>query len=751
MKRKRIGSSHCSAGKHHPKPSYKPKPLPEFLNTDSAIAASRFATYRLPEIKSLWRSFSSAAPENNDIFAHYRSRGCTTSSRHLRRRTGSHFRRKHHRFPRSDGGETEQKTRKTRRKPSLLREKNTQWTHLATSDTVSLDNKDASSEKKWLQTHLWHTKRFYMSPPLKCFDNWCIPLAHNNRGSQAAIRLAKTKSVIQDATYTIGGRSIVLECDDREDVHLVVDMLCGGKSSLSAPFLLDQAVLSGIILGYGYVYDLSTCNYPSGLIGPSSFFFGHSSEADRFFVRITTEASIFDRVLRMARDIATAQFESKAYNLRIEPVCLLKVRGKESTKAISSSVDISTDTQSRNQSVLLWENLSKCDEIHSVLSHGTIISGKFQGAIKDDLQSHSQDCADSMSLSKRKDEVGNITSIMLENHEFNLTNEILDENSLILIGQRPNEDESDVVLNGWDILCHPNVTNEVFYSLCMIGGGCVIGYLESASLSIHSKVPITLWPRDYPDTSIGKEYYSRESNDWQVLRYCVEEGTSGGRIMTGLKRFVAKCSDPQVILGTKVRMKALNFSHITNDTKSEPVVVRGSFVAPFRNILSCYDAHSAHRVKFHEDQDQHAIRRRPRRKVKNKFESSKAPALSTDRLKLQHEVCSKMLSSLSVSALIRCYLVVEGRGTINCGSKIAYHSDSTTLHLGFVVMSSFFDEHGLVHGVGIVSANSFLNCLLHIKQGDVLVRKDNNFKPSFGIKVSVQMDDDRVTEVFLKI
>ena len=105
------------------------------------------------------------------------------------------------------------KSRKARWKPALMKQEHDYWKH-STNSGLSLENNENITHKhtsNWLETHLWHAKRFIMSPSLSIFNNWCIPLTHANRGSRAALRLAKTKATVQDATWTMGGRVLVLE------------------------------------------------------------------------------------------------------------------------------------------------------------------------------------------------------------------------------------------------------------------------------------------------------------------------------------------------------------------------------------------------------------------------------------------------------------------------------------------------------------------------------------------------------------
>lgn len=758
MKRKRNETPKDPKRKH-PKPVYKPKPVPEFLNTDSSITASKFAVCRLPEMKSLWRTFSSNAPEHNDDLAHYHSRGCTTSSRHLRRRTGSHFRRKRHRFPKSDGGESEHKSRKTKRKPALLKEKNTQWqkvSSLLNKNTVTVGS-ETKSEKKWLATHLWHTKRFHLSPPMKCFDNWCIPLCHINRGSRAALRLAKTKSTVQDATYTINGKSLILECRDREELHNVIEALCGGRRAVSAPFLLDETVTLGFKIGYGLVYDVNH-RYPSGLVGPSSFLFGKTQD-DKYFVRIVPEASIFESVKELLlHQMDSKNLDNDSWNLDMEPIALLKIRGQEATNAITSSLTLVTETSEKDHNdSMLWQRISKFNAIHSFLPHGCTISTKLVTINRSHCNSKSF-CDDNNDeneetkndpMEEMEGAVDDMITEISNMNDFKNLPRTFRDNNVVIIAQAPNEDSSDVVVNGWDILCHPQRANEIFSALNTVGGACAIGYVEAASISLQAKTPTLLWPQDYPDCDIGKEYYSCRSDEWQVFRYCSEEGTSGGRINTGLKRLLARCSDVSVDLGTKVDIKSIDWSQFHDNEDSEPVLVRGSFIAPFEQILCGFDPDFSERLESFSENNQ--VQRRPRRKVQNKFGRFRIPKISQDHLKVQRENCSNLLSSLSFSALLRCYLVVEGTGTIPSGSKILFKSKAGDIKLGYVTMSSFSRRFGYNHGVGFISAKGFLRCLLHVKSEDLRIRKDPSDGPKVNLVVAVQVDDTRMTTVSLSI
>jgi hypothetical protein len=185
---------------------------------------------------------------------YYQSGGKKISNRHLRRRATSHYRKQHHRFPqgmkpstippdnKEDKYMKRRKTppcRKMKRKRSILQTLHLDWqdhtnedhndimTSNATATRNNIPSLSSSSQtilvkKNWLATHLWHTKRFHMSPPLlQAYAGFCIPICHNNRDSQAIVRLIheNDKCTIQDVTWMIGGIAILLE----QVVPLVVE------------------------------------------------------------------------------------------------------------------------------------------------------------------------------------------------------------------------------------------------------------------------------------------------------------------------------------------------------------------------------------------------------------------------------------------------------------------------------------------------------------------------------------------------
>ena len=757
--KKSVVRDKLKAYKKHPKGSFKrPKfsaELPKFLDAESSITAARFGARRLPEMKKMWKSLlvESSSEETrgvDDYSAYYKSGGCKISNRHLRRRTGSHNRRRRHRFPANQSSEVAEendasgdikcdksaeslKSRRARRKPQLLRVKNSQWKNInrttitdeSEKNIVCNDTKD--EPPCWLETHLWHSKRFFMSHSLSIYDKWCLPLGHTNRGSRAALRLAKSKSTIQDATWSIAGRSIIVEIEDEDDdmngcsadlLHFV-ERMCGGSRKHSALFLLNERVIQGAEVGYGLVYELGS-QFPLGVVGPAYFMFGKDNDVS--FVNIIVDGSIINKVEDIVRELATAEDEdeeNRSYVMTRETMGLIRVRGAEATEVISKSLKISKSHMPEND--LDWNQLSENKGLHASLSHGTIL--------KIVLDSE-QTCR------RRRDEDKMIDNDQDNDQENHVSmSPRLKGSDIILISQNPNGVEGqnsslNSVVNGWDIICPPSLASTIFTALNYIGGACAIGYVEESCFRTEAEPPLPVWPRDYPDTEVGKAYWSGDNDEWNVLRYCVEEGLGGGRIKTGLKRLLAKCNDTCkdvnvakiTTVSEKTNIRKVDWGGIlqsssdntqkVNDQSSTIVLVRGSFRMPFVNAL---DGFGRICVEAPAELMEHK-RRRPRRRVQGKNKSIFMPPMKKELFERQTEFCETLLQSLSFSALLRCHLVVEGKGTIYPGMTINCGIDGSIQVLGQVVAGCFSQNRGYFHGLGIISSRGLLSVLTQERQ-----------------------------------
>ena len=796
-----------------------PSSLPRFLDSTGAVTAGTFAARRLPEMKSLWRSFLSTkhaksdavtfnvgsgapstgatAPTTDDA-ALYRSGGRKTSDRHLRRRTGSHSRRRRHRYPTGDmlpqleaastddqmktnesgevviandikSNEQDKKPcRRARRKRGTLREAHRHWQVTSSSFEMStlspLEQKDPSETpsfpSKWLETHLWHTKRFHMGN----LFGWSVPLVHTGRGTVAALRLAQTNCTVQDATWSIDGGAVVLCSPSMEALCVTLAKICGEQAKI----LQDKMVLSGVRWGEGTVHQHGA--FPLGVIGPARFLFyrqeknGNSGSAEEYHVAIFVHPAIRGKLYEALSSVAGAGDCECSLDKIAGGLSLIQVRGTNAMNAIRSALRPTPE----DDNAMSWNQMSQSSQAHMTLPHGTImpvnISPKLSTTtspqtcenvdvakakqIKENIIAHIEQLRGSQSL----DLVPSISSI--GSNKF-----------AALISHRSNNGASQGCHNtascGWDILCSPGMANEIFLCLNNKGGACAIGLAEAASAALEAEPPIALFPRDFPDTETGEAYWSGRNSEWNIVRCCFENGAQGGRFKTELKRTLKS-----QILNTYtggISYQAIDWSSITdrkvktdeeadsdgNDgiVSSGVEVVRGTFGAPFAQALTGSGRFTA------KDQGASSSKidgkkRRPRRRVRPSTIAVNAEPLEDEEADAHENMCQMLLSSLSLPALLRCHILVEGKGNLTTGATIFEYNKGTATQgnnpdsctkLGYVVAGAFSSNRGQCHGSGFVGAAKLLQNLIENEHANtVSVTSQGEGDRSAALRVLVQ-------------
>lgn len=694
---------------------------PSFLDADSTITASKYAATRLHEMKSLWCSFLEKSTPSINEESYYMSKGCTISNRHLRRRTGSHNRRKRHRYPQGNELESKGKSRKTRRKPKLLQEKHSHWQN---SNVVS-------EESNWLTTHLWHTKRFRMSPPLSIYNNWCIPLGHTNRGTKSALRLAHTKSTIQDATWNIGGQAFILKSKNVHDLIQVVEMLCGGSRSHSASFLENEDVIDGLEAADGFVYELNS--FPKGILGPATFIFGKEGSSDMHFVRILVHVGIMNRFNSLLSLALDSLKDSVDIQQSKTPVSLLRVRGAQAKTTLKTALAFSIGDSLKEGDMP--------DDLHTHFNHGSIVSGTLT-KIKAGTSINGENVPKTSD-----DKTMNGDQFMNKLSDSELNHSEIEENELTLISQLPNgKSSSNTVVSGWDLLCHSSQAREIFLALTNVGGACAIGFIEDSMFRMEAEPPLPIFPRDYPDSTIGEDYFKGDSPEWKILRYCIEEGMGGGRVKTGINRLLRDCikekdgdktnkaTHPSSISRRLTQFQFdwdSLFSQNENDSRIHHVLVRGHFVAPFIDALMQFGE-----TYFQSLEQKNQNDRRPRRRNRSPTDLIVLPPCPKEKFE-QHQLhCSNLLKSMSIPALLRVFVEVQGRGTAFSGMQIL----SNDKVLGYITAGGFSQQKGKSHGVGIISSLAFLTAVSTCGQGSFFCQRNSEIS-LIGLKVILHSEE----------
>ena len=655
--------------------------------------------------------------------------------------------------------EYQEKSRKAkRRRGKGLIFENLGWTRTCdtTGNTNNGNEETGNNEpKNWLGTHLWHARRFHVSPSLSVFGNWCIPLIHSGRGSKAALRLCRTSCTVMDSTWTIGGTILRLSVpwekrrsDGGGEVKdgsvtgggdLLIPLLlriCGGGAS--NPFVHDREVLDGIKMGQGMIYGLD-CSFPSSsALGPAKFLFGQDWERGESWVRIMVSPSILDRVAQVLDDLLSARSNIKKIGKENDQgkmrwckidggMAMLQVRGLDATKCIHNSTKKMVHAVSRMEEeccCLDWNVISKYSDAHTVVPHGTIIPVSY------DISSseiHSKNESDSKSFDKPSTGHKDLTEYLEKtkirpddyyNQKSSFFSSLYNnKHTIFLISHSPsapgktNNKSSNILDCGWDILCHPTLVNDIFHSINISGKACAIGFAEDCALQLEADSPLLLWPRDYPETDVGRLYWSGESDEWNLIRYCVESG--GGKINTDLRRLIKSCVNTNHCSISVVSSRTIKdisrtetvesirsddtselINHVTpiqwdnvansvgsnesiNKTHALSVsVVRGDYITPFQDAISCLGEETVRTIygRAKKDEGNHLTektrRRRPRRKVRSLCDVINASPLPRIEADSHQKMCRMLLASLSIPSLILCRLVMEGKGTLQSAMPI---------------------------------------------------------------------------------
>jgi len=701
----------------------------QFLDSSATVHAGLFGARRLPEIKSLWRHVvqNEFNLEHNSQPDHITTRkvgesgGGKLSSRHLRRRAGSHKRRRRHRFPRGvessntdvddqsdilqaseqlqqpkekDMSQVKQKSRRARRKPALLKQMHSSWWQPQQRKQNPEKGKGLNSIKtnhhNWIPTHLWHAKRFHVSS--SPIFSWSVPLLHANRGSRASLRLATSKCTIQDASWEVAGCAITLRAcrvnSSTSTGEHVIKVLQSMLEKVTDINLSDDSIISGQRSAEGLIHEIDS--FPAGLVGPGTFMFKpmkhDATDSEVHFLSIFVHPAIRLKVMAILTTLVENHQSAAQLRISTKPYSLLRVRGTSSTATVADVLSVN------------WIDMLPRDMNVSEVDHGTLFKTNVQ--------------CDSSTQSPNQ--------IVLKRHQPNNHHNHLQQNT---------------ACSGWDILCHPSICNDLFQLLVREGGSCAIGLLEDARAQLEAYPPLPIFPRDYPDSAEGRLYWEGSSKDWTVVRSCVEgswgrnnklirrsqSGSGDGKTASDEPEISKLVTNSYVFARKNLR---INWSCLVSPNSDQSViVVRGSFGVPFLQLL-----HGCGRLLHSESTGQ---TRRPRRPVRPSNVAVHAPPLSKDEKERHSKFCQKLKTSLSLPALLRCEVVFENKGSPSVGDVIfiishdgscddnSVQSSGKESPLGLVIAGGFSPTRGRSYGVALVSAAMFIDALDGTEHGMV--------------------------------
>ena len=217
----------------------------DILDSTIEIDVIKYAAFRRKEIELLHsESFMSKEDKHKSLFQ--------MLPRHMRRRTMGYIRKRlPHRIRASaiikpPAKKAKRPSRKYRRRPTNLVKEYAR-------------RKSEILNKAWLETHIWHAKRFHMSDSLYGYK---LPLFENCKNKRAIYKCLNKSCCIHDESYYV--------CNELEGEQEILikslSRICSQKIGLT---FASKMFLNGQYEGRAILYEKD--QYPFGCIGPVRF------------------------------------------------------------------------------------------------------------------------------------------------------------------------------------------------------------------------------------------------------------------------------------------------------------------------------------------------------------------------------------------------------------------------------------------------------------------------------------------------
>ena len=665
--------------------------------TKVTVSVAKFTSRRLPEMNEFWTrhvtssnlfcnanytttSSSSIKDCYTQSIRYLKSQGgSNTTSRQLRRRTRSYMPWTRSRFPSSFPTFYSQSRRARRRKAQQLQSLHRSWWHPTTNN-----NQNNNINSNWLETHLWHTKRFYMQQIVfeKNTPPWCLPLAHTGRGTQSIVKkmIHQSCCTIQDHTWF---HQPLISLSEMMDNISTLQNFCNRIFGLS--FL--NIVHSGLFCTNVLFYKLDA--YPQQCIGPGRIYC-HSSKGLLQHVFLSVHPAIRRQVeatvdeWKTSHDTTIRSRDSESRNtptsfLLTTPTALISIRGYNSTQVIANALNPVNDDNTIEPSSVKsnsWNQWFTNKELQPAHLSAVPITLQIQTLQNGDQKVLLVPTSEDMSTGLQT------TTVSCW---------------LLFVSPKPSATSVEAnILSGWDILCPATYAKVLFMALEKQTNVFAIGIFEESALQLEAEY--SQFPRDYPDTLEGQKYWSGTDTNWNTIRACQEQRQ---RINFPFQKKPTFMSIDWTTL--------LKADH-EGIGSSDVVLVRGdAFGRPFCQVLhgmglSVLDPTTP-------ESSSRESRQRPRRKVRPLSKNAQAHPNTQQDQRIHLNVCNELLSSLSLPALLRCSLRACGKGNrMNPGDCI-YEFKNTLRLLGYVTAGSFSPSRGYVHGIGMISAAHFLRAV----------------------------------------
>jgi hypothetical protein len=587
---------------------------------------------------------------------------------------------------------------------------------------------------------------------------WKVPLVHANRGGRAALRMASEHhTLIQDVTWR--SQPIITGSSNLKTLISSIQRMCPNL----LPADQAKAILSGSCFGQGMLHEPD--KFPTAAIGPAMWLMADepldstgAAETGRkrmWWIHIFVHPAIRTIVRKLFSGM------SKEVSLLEEPrdlqggLACFQVRGKSATASIKQALGPSCCRLAANDSSTVtfdWDKASSRDDLHTQVPHLTVVPVQVSLHESHVLEESTRENGTADSGLTYIDSYSE--SVQQWDPSMPSSSPRTGDNRVVLVAQCPCNSSlpQNAAVCGWDILCHPSDAAAIFQALTVKGNARAIGVVEESLACLESEPPLSVFPRDYPATKAGQSYWNGDSSDWQLLRQSLEQGW--GRINLLQAKQLTGEDD-------KLSLPAATWSHIStlpedaSNSGAEVVVVRGGFGKPFVDALvGCGHLPPVAPPGVSKS-------RRPRRRVRPSSASVHLVRLTNDEAVAHQDVCEDLIDSLSLSALVRCHIKMEGKGTIVAGSRILASmcdEEEQTGYidclLGIAVAGAFSMSRGLVHGVGFVGAARLLHVLSsdHGRLSCVMVKRPDGIRQvelKVTIKASTRVGAERKATISL--
>jgi hypothetical protein len=730
------------------------KKLPGFLDACASVSASTFGARRLPELRRLYSSSLSenaAATKPSLPDQAFKSGGCKTSCRHLRRRTTAiKTRNKFHRYPKSnnnsnnnnnngDQPEAKSTTRKAKRgRRSSLCQSHYHWQHHHHDKLLSSTPPDAGEEASegdkttgiintaanWTMTHVWHTKRFHM----ETLWGWRIPLCHTNRGARAILRLEKeNRCAIQDITWKRQPISLSFsrsndDDEDDDDDGKSLAVLIQMCRRICPDFGASKATLCGSQMGTGILHELD--QFPCRAVGPAWWSISREKNDDqkrpKWVVQWMVHPSVRASMLECLQNLIAASPGDLCLEESKRPNCCLRISGSSATRILRGALALQPHGEITDKQEWDWNVLQHVDwkEMNEFLPHGSVIRVALTSGSSPDGEKNttvnSVDAAGT-NIAQHINEVQKAIEAWDPNKTEKKSGKALDlstaddeEALLVWRSPRPLDCAANRAVSGWDLYVSPEKAKDIWMALEMEGSCCAIGMVEESHLHLECSPPLPVFPRDFVDTEQSALYWNASDSAWRTVRRLFEGGW--GRLP------VKQDTKLQPIAWGDLAPEDEKDGAADSDATTRLAIVRGAFGQPFVDaVTGC-----GHLPEISDT----APTRRKRRRVRPPNETFHANPLSNGEADQLGQVCKNLQASLSLPAALVCHVRSFGQRRVCTGTKL-YHSEQ---YLGCVAAGEFSLSRGVCHGIAILGAARLLKALeaSHGKSGCIVRRLNGN-------------------------